>query len=808
MFLLRNSLHKRIFVALAFVALFSTAGLGLVAYLTQRHALERQFSAELEAAVEFKAQEITTWLAERKSDVEFLADSSLNRQQLAAIVDPTTRPADRRQLTTLLTATLAGMQRLRSDYYRLLIADPSGNVLISPLATLVGKPVSNVTALQATLQQDGLYIEDIIFDPESGKYAMCFGHLLRSPTTGANGTVLGVLLITVDMEKSIYPLLNQWRMGETGAVVLSRAEVGGTRLLNQVRNAKAAPLEQLLPMVVRAHAKPAQLAANREQGTQLAIDHLNASVLTVYRYLPELRGGLVFKMDTAEIYAPLHQLVLNVVIIAIAVLLLSMLISVFIAQSLTQPLRRLVFATRAVAQGNLAVSVDVQRDDEIGKLAGAFSEMVTVLDRHQYQLKAANQVARSILSARPLEEVLFEIVQAAQRLTGAGDVALFINNDAGGAIIATPQSCARFAALRPSTLSRDVLSLNPAAYQSADGLKSSCYCNLECSIGDFLAATNEIIKIAIYGREQQIGLWLIEQPSARAFTETDHNAFTALATYVAVALENAQLLQNWQRWHGELEVQVTARTHELAQANARLHELDEMKSEFIYNVSHELRNPISNLKLQLDLLRNNAASPRRDKYIAAIGKQVDIMALLIKDMLDLIQLDKMGGQLELHPLDLRRLLAEAVARYHALLPDQRVRLLWETIGPPLMVNGAPLQLERAFDHLLRNAINFTPVGEVRVNAHCVDDKICVEIIDTGIGIAAVDLPHIFQRFYRGGNVSQSTIPGSGLGLSLVQEVARLHHGQLAVESQLNQGTTLRFWLPHYQQMSTPMKIYG
>ena len=184
------------------------------------------------------------------------------------------------------------------------------------------------------------------------------------------------------------------------------------------------------------------------------------------------------------------------------------------------------------------------------------------------------------------------------------------------------------------------------------------------------------------------------------------------------------------------------------------------------------------------------------------------MALLIKDMLDLIQLDKMGGQLELHPLDLRRLLAEAVARYHALLPDQRVRLLWETIGPPLMVNGAPLQLERAFDHLLRNAINFTPVGEVRVNAHCVDDKICVEIIDTGIGIAAVDLPHIFQRFYRGGNVSQSTIPGSGLGLSLVQEVARLHHGQLAVESQLNQGTTLRFWLPHYQQMSTPMKIYG
>ncbi len=810
MILLRNSLHKRIFAALAFVALFSTISLGLAAYLTQRSALEQQFRAELQATAEFKASEITAWLAERKSDVEFLADNALNRQHLAALIDPTTAADERHTLATLLTATLTGMQRLRADYNRLLIAAPDGEILVSPTTALVGKAVMNDAALRATLQNGGVYIEDITFNPISGKYEMCFGYQLRSPAADAKGAVIGVLFVTVDMEQSIYPMLNQWRMGETGAVVLSRAETNGTRLLNQVRFATAAPLAQFLPLAAPEQAKPAQLAAYGQDGELVTVDHLNATVITVYRYLPELKWGLVFKMNTAEIYAPLHQLVVNVALLAGGTLLLTTFISAFIAQSLTKPLRKLAHVTRAVTQGNLAVAVEVPSDDEIGKLAGAFSEMVAALDRHQYQLKATNQVARSILSARPLDEVLHEIVQAAQRLTSAAAVALFIRDDSTEAMMASAPSYDEFTTLFCCAATSGFLPFNqPAAATSAPRFHGSRYGIHGSHLGTATYGTlpPEMLKLAIYGREQQIGLWLLQPPVASAFTEADHNTFATLSTYIAVTLENARLLENWQRWHGELEVQVAARTHELAQANARLHELDEMKSEFIYNVSHELRNPISNLKLQLDLLRNNVASPRRDKYIGAIGKQVDIMALLIKDMLDLIQLDKMGSQLELQPTDLGRLLDATIARHQALLPDQRVRLHWEGHEQPLMVNGAPLPLERAFDHLLRNAINFTPVGEVRIRTYCRNDKICVEIKDTGIGIATEDLPHIFQRFYRGSNVSQSTIPGSGLGLSLVQEVARLHQGYLAVESQLNQGTTLWFWLPHNQQVDIPMKVY-
>lgn len=810
MFLLRNSLHKRIFAALAFVALLSIAGLGLTAYLTQRSALELQFRAELTTAVDFKKHELEAWFAERQSDVEFLADNMLNRQHLAALRDPATPPDERAAMATLLTATLSGMQQLRADYSRLIIASPDGTILLSPTSSLLGEKMLNRAALQATLQHEGVYVQDIRFNESTGNYEMCFGHRLRSPTSSGDAVIIGVLFVTVDMEKSIYPMLTRWRMGRTGAVVLSRAEPTGTRLLNQVRYSDALPLTQLLPMVDPLQAKPAQLAAQGKQGELLTVDHLNATVIAVYRYLPELRWGLVFKMDVAEIYAPLRQLVVKVSLIAGSVLVVVTLLALWIARSLTQPLQHLVVATRAVAQGNLAVSVDMQRNDEIGKLAVAFCEMVTSLHRHQYQLKAANQIARGILSSRPRDEVLQEIVQAAQRLTGAANVALYIEDEDGGTMIVSPLGCCDPASIANRPLANSEQSPPNPALSTPEQPRFSCTCGGVCrqpQLSSLTALYSDTIQISVQGREQPVGLWLIQPPTAHPFTETDYSTFATLATYVAVTLENARLLENWKRWHGELEVQVAARTHELAQANARLHELDEMKSEFIYTVSHELRNPISNLKLQLELLRNNVASPRRDRYIAAIGKQVDLMALLIKDMLDLIQLDKMEGQLELTPLDLRQLIETVIARHHAQLSDPRVRLSLTVAEPFLIVNGARLQLERAFDHLVRNAVNFTPVGEITISAQRMGDTICVEIKDTGIGIADEDLPHIFQRFYRGGNVSQSTIPGSGLGLSLVQEVARLHHGQLAVESQLNQGTRLRFWLPYYQQVELPVKVY-
>ena len=107
----------------------------------------------------------------------------------------------------------------------------------------------------------------------------------------------------------------------------------------------------------------------------------------------------------------------------------------------------------------------------------------------------------------------------------------------------------------------------------------------------------------------------------------------------------------------------------------------------------------------------------------------------------------------------------------------------------------PDQLTRAITNLVSNGIKYTRQGTVRVTTLVVEGYVGVEVRDTGLGIPADELPHLFGRFYRGRAVAQSTIPGTGLGLSIVKEIIESHGGTVEVESTVGVGSTFRIWLP-------------
>jgi len=102
-----------------------------------------------------------------------------------------------------------------------------------------------------------------------------------------------------------------------------------------------------------------------------------------------------------------------------------------------------------------------------------------------------------------------------------------------------------------------------------------------------------------------------------------------------------------------------------------------------------------------------------------------------------------------------------------------------------------------------NAIRYTTQGHVLLQTCCENGKIGLIVQDTGVGIEPQDLPHVFERFYRGRNVRQSGIPGTGLGLAIVKEIVNLHDGTLEIESVLGKGTTFRIWLPVLTNVSSP-----
>lgn len=659
-----RGLQGRIMAALAFVTLFSIIGLGLVAYWRERNALQDQLSLELTASVNYTQQRLRDWLHERQSDIRFLAGDDSNRESFIHLVAADVPVASEQLHRSRLIASLRSMQQARPEYRRILMADTQGKIIVAADPTAIGHSVAGYTAFHATLTLAPTaltqgYIEDITYDEELGTYVMCFGYPLldqtdqRQDSLAAPVTNIGVVLITVDVQPTVYQILTEWRTGRSGAAVLSRAEGDTTRILNHVVGDEARPLQRVLsPATDPQSARPAYLAARGQEGSQLSIDHLQTEVLTVYRYIPEMKWGLVLKMNTSEVFAPLHELVRHVLYIAVGVLTVGLVVSVLIAQTLTRPLAELVTMARTVAAGETPVYTALERQDEIGSLARSLREMVDALQRQQEQLQAVNE-------------------------------------------------------------------------------------------------------------------------------------------------ENAQLVERLQSWNTELEQKVEARTHELAVANQRLLVLDKMKSDLLYSISHELRNPLTNLKLQLDLLHHHIDSPRRQKHLAAASHQVTMLGRLVADTLDLIQIDGMEHHFVFNLLDFNTVVADVVKSSVVLIQqaNKPISLHFEPHPTPLLMQGEQKNLCLAVTHLLKNAINFTPSGEIKVTIGKVEEGIYLQIQDTGIGIAAYDLPHIFERFFRGANVSQSTIPGSGLGLSVVEKIILLHNGRLAVESSLGKGSLFRLWLP-------------
>jgi len=244
-----------------------------------------------------------------------------------------------------------------------------------------------------------------------------------------------------------------------------------------------------------------------------------------------------------------------------------------------------------------------------------------------------------------------------------------------------------------------------------------------------------------------------------------------------------------------LEQQIAARTAELAQANDRLLELDRMKTHFLQNVSHELRAPVTNLKTYLHLLSRGDPA-KYERYLGVMKDQIDRLGTLVIDLLDLTRLDEPHEPPECSTVDLFELLRASIEVHRMQAESRGLALVLLPAAAPLLVRGSPEQLRRIASNLISNAIKYTDQGEITVRAFRDDasGRVCLEVRDTGRGISAEDLPHIFERFYRG-KAARSKTPGTGLGLSIVQEMVRSCGGEVSVQSTEGRGSAFMVHLP-------------
>jgi two-component system phosphate regulon sensor histidine kinase PhoR len=231
----------------------------------------------------------------------------------------------------------------------------------------------------------------------------------------------------------------------------------------------------------------------------------------------------------------------------------------------------------------------------------------------------------------------------------------------------------------------------------------------------------------------------------------------------------------------------------------RLKELDRLKSKFVSDVSHELRTPVTNLKLYVDLLERGRPE-KREHYMGTLREQAERLAQLVEDILNLSRLEMAEESVKFAPVDLNSLVEPIVITHQPSAAAAGLTLA-RTLEPGLPpVLGERNQLAQVITNLIINAINYTPAGEINIRLRSVGNHVCLEVQDTGVGIPADDLPHLFDRFYRGKQAAGSDIRGTGLGLAIVKEIVSLHRGWVEVESQIGSGSAFRVYLPIAQDV--------
>ncbi len=272
----------------------------------------------------------------------------------------------------------------------------------------------------------------------------------------------------------------------------------------------------------------------------------------------------------------------------------------------------------------------------------------------------------------------------------------------------------------------------------------------------------------------------------------------ALAASASVALENARLHGAVERMNRELEERVADRTAELERAVADLRQIDQLKEDFLSNMSHELMTPLSGIRSSAEILRSYAdmEAAERAEFLRGIEMEAVRLTLRLQDILDLSAFEAGRAQVLPRPQSGREIVQAALDRARPAMEARSLRVgFWPQAGVPRVLCD-PRWIGRALDHLLDNAAKFSPQGaEVGVTLEAAGPAVRVSVRDQGPGIAAADRDSLFRRFKQTGQVLTDKPPGIGAGLPLVRRIVEAQGGACGIGGGPGLGTVAWIELP-------------
>jgi len=398
-----------------------------------------------------------------------------------------------------------------------------------------------------------------------------------------------------------------------------------------------------------------------------------------------------------------------------------------------RPIRRLIDSVREVGKGNLDLVLHSESSDEIGQLATAFNSMTQALRERR----------------RSDDKTLQRTQQATKEVISTLSTAIAITDTEGRIEISTETA------------------------QDLFGLKTGT--NILDSEYTWL---HELFKLAI--SEAVIAEFPLNKGYLQIFDNFRELFFQPVVIPIPVTNDVDDLTG----------------TVILFRDKTQEHEQQELKSSVVSTVSHQLKTPITSLKMSLHLLLNEnigVLNEKQSELLIAARDDIERLSGIIGDLLDINRLSNDQQLLQLKYCEPQYLINDAVFPFLSEARDKGIELVTDTSGdlPGVMVDYSIFP--HVFINMINNALQYTlPGGKITISAKKIDGKVKFMIKDTGIGIAPEHQKRIYDQFYR---VPENPKKGAGLGLTIVKEIVRAHGGEVGLESELNIGSTFWFELP-------------
>ena len=773
----------------------------------QRSAAIRDGEFEkLQTIRDLKVRELNSWLDERIGDLGVAAeDHEIRVMEKILKKELTQRTPEDMKAVKIARGLLRRYVDKYGAYQEIFIVGASsGKVEISTLTAREGTDKSNDPYFTEVMRTKDVWIKDIYRSKTEGALGMTFSMPIRCIDDNA---VIGVLVARIDLEHSLYPLLQEnTGVGRTGETLIVNRDVVAVNNLRWRENA---------PLALKIGSKPAVRATAGDTGIIEARDYRGEMVLAAYTHIPRTEWGFVAKRDLTEIYAPIQSMVRDMAIILAISALAVLGVAILLSRTISRPILDISNTVRRMAGGDMEARCSIAGSDEIAALGASFNEMTDALASQRTILRSGAEISETMAAVGDVVAFASDLLMKLLDVTDSQLGAFYMRSEDGRifepvksvglAVDAAPVFIAdehegelgKALATKRTTFIRDIPEDTAFAFKTTAGT----------------VLPGEIVTIPFVVEGKVAAVVSLATLTAYSFSHCTILAQAQIGMNIALAnmlseAKTARLAEELRAGNEELaEVNEELRTsaeeleqqaRELQLQQRQVEEANRLKSEFLSNISHELRTPLNSILSLSQLMLSRGIGKNVDEeaeFLGVIERNGRQLLTLINDVLDLSRIE--AGRADVFPADVNPAsVAEMALSTVRPLIDEKQLALKVNVGDdlPTMYTDEN-KVRQILLNLLSNAVKFTDTGEISVAVGLDGDRVSFAVSDSGVGISAEDRKHIFDEFRQVDGSTTRKYGGTGLGLAICLRLARLLGGDIEVSSEPGEGSTFTLKLP-------------